>query len=216
MEYLSLMLTTQCFEHRYISPGKKSERERVVVVLHGLGDSWRGFTFLPEALGIDEFSYLLVNAPDSYYGGFSWYDFGGDPVPGIIRSRELIFQLLKELNEQGVAYSDIFLFGFSQGCLMAIDVGLRCPEVLGGICAISGHVAFMEEYPEDFSSVAKQQHFLLTHGHNDPMVPFEPAAQQFQRLHKMGIDLEFKAYDKVHTILQNELNDIALWFRGRI
>ena len=210
------MLTTRHFGHRYLPAQKIGGRERVLIVLHGLGDSWRGFSFLPEALGIDEFSYLLVNAPDSYYGGFSWYDFGGDPVPGIIRSRELIFQLLHELKEQGVASSDIFLFGFSQGCLMAVDVGLRFPEILGGICAVSGHVAFMEEYPEDFSPVAKQQYFLITHGHNDPMVPFEPAAQQFQRLHKMGIDLEFKAYDKVHTLLPNELNDIAAWFRGQM
>lgn len=210
------MIVTQYFGRRYIPAQKKSERERLMVVLHGLGDSLRGFSFLPEALAINEFSYLLINAPDSYYGGYSWYDFGGDPVPGILRSRELLFQLLGELKQQGVASRDIFVFGFSQGCLMAVDVGIRCPDILGGICAVSGHVASIEDYPEQFSPVAKQQQFLITHGYNDPMVPFEPAALQFQRLQKMGIDLEFKAYDKVHTILPEELNDIAKWFRGRM
>ena len=209
------MLTTKLFQHRYLPARKKGEREKVLVVLHGLGDSLHGFSFLPEALNIDELSYLMVNAPDEYYGGYSWYDFG-DPGSKVVRSRELLFQLLTELKDQGVESRDIFLFGFSQGCLMATDVGLRCPEILGGICGVSGYVAWMEEYPQQFSAVAKSQHFLITHGHNDPMVPFEPAALQFQKLHTLGINIDFRPYDKVHTILENELIDIAAWFRGRM
>ena len=210
------MLTTQYFQHRYVPAKQKSNRERVVIVLHGLGDSLRGFSFLPEALRIDEFSYLMLNAPDEYYGGFSWYEFQGDKDVGIRRSRILLLNLLKELNDQGVASRDIYLFGFSQGCLMSVDLGLRAPEIFGGICGVSGYVGLMQEYPEQFSPVAKDQHFLITHGHQDPMVPFEPAAKQFQQLHAMGINIEFRAYDKVHTILEEELNDIAAWFRGRM
>ena len=210
------MLTTRHFQHRYVPARQKSERERVVIVLHGLGDSLNGFSFLPEALGIGELSYLLLNAPDSYYGGYSWYDFQGDSATGIRRSRELLLKLLHELKEQGVASNDIFLFGFSQGCLMATDLGLRCPEALGGICGVSGYVAFMEEYPEQLSPAVKNQHFLISCGHRDNMVPFEPAARQFQKLQTMGIDIDFKAYDKDHTILEEELKDIAAWFRGRL
>src|SRR5256885_2571207 len=40
------------------------------------------------------------NAPDRYYQGFSWYNFGGDPEPGIVRSRKLLFELLDEEREQ--------------------------------------------------------------------------------------------------------------------
>jgi phospholipase/carboxylesterase len=210
------MLTTGSFEHRYVPAKQKGNRKRVLVVLHGLGDSLRGFSFLPEALRIDAFSYLFLNAPDSYYGGYSWYDYPGNSATGIRRSRELLLGLLEELKEQGVASQDIFLFGFSQGSLMVTDLGLRSPEILGGVCAVSGYVAFMEEYPEHFSPIARSQHFLMTHGYRDPMVPFEPSAGQFQRLQKLGIPLEFKAYDKDHTILPEELNDIAAWFRARL
>ena len=210
------MLTTRHFQHRYVPARQKSARERVVIVLHGLGDSLNGFSFLPEALGIGELSYLLLNAPDSYYGGYSWYDFQGDSATGIRRSRELLLKLLHELKEQGVASSDIFLFGFSQGCLMATDLGLRCPEVLGGICGVSGYVAFMEEYPEHLSPSAQSQHFHISCGYRDTMVPFEPAARQFQQLQALGINIDFRAYDKEHTILEEELKDIAAWFRGRL
>jgi phospholipase/carboxylesterase len=210
------MLTSQVLTHRYIPARLPGPRERVVVVLHGLGDSLNGYHFLPEALQIPELSYLLVNAPDAYYGGYSWYDFMGDKAPGILRSRDLLLQLLEELQDQGVSPADIFLFGFSQGCLMVTDVALRCDTALGGIIGVSGYVAFLEQYPAAFSPAARKQKILITHGRQDPMVPFEPARKQFQELRKFGIDLEFVAYDKDHTMLIEELQDIAGWIRGRL
>jgi len=210
------MLSTRLFTHRYVPARAPGARERLILVLHGLGDSLHGFSFLPQALNLPEFSYLLLNAPDDYYGGFSWYDFGGQGHPvshaGIRRSRQLLFDLLDELQAQGIAAGDIHLFGFSQGCLMSVDVGLRYPQALGGICGVSGYVGLPEEYPRQFSAVAKQQKFLITHGTGDPMVPFGPAAEQFAELQKAGIAIDFRVYDKVHTILPEELEDIREWF----
>jgi phospholipase/carboxylesterase len=185
-----------------------------MIVLHGLGDSLDGFAFLPQALDLPDFSFLGVNAPDSYYGGYSWYEYQGDSATGILRSRQLLLDLIEELQGQGVEAADIHLFGFSQGCLMAVDVGLRCPQVLGGICGVSGYVAFPEEYPAAFSAVARLQKFLITHGTRDPMIPFGPAAAQFAELEKQGIPLDFRVYDKDHTILPEELADIREWFMG--
>ena len=210
------MLSTRHFQHRYVPAEKPGDRERVLVVLHGLGDSLEGFAFLPRELGVGEFSHLLLNAPDPYHGGFSWFDFLGDPEPGVLRSRELLLKMLDELEEQGLQAKDIFLFGFSQGCLMAVDAGLRAGKILGGICGVSGYVAFEEEYPERFSPVAKSQRFLITHGKRDPVVPYEPACGQFVKLKRLGLDLEFRAYDKEHAVLPGELRDIGKWFRGRM
>lgn len=210
------MLSTRRFTHRYVPPLVPTDRERVMVVLHGLGDSLNGYAFLPRAMNVPEMSYLLLNAPDPYYGGYAWYDFMGDPAPGVIRSRGLLFALLDELEEQGVPAADVFLFGFSQGCLMATDVGLRADKALGGIVGVSGYVAFPREYPAAFGSAARAQKFLITHGRRDPVVPFEPARGQFHDLRRLGIDLEFAAYGKDHTMLQEELADIAGWVRGRM
>jgi phospholipase/carboxylesterase len=210
------MITTRLFSHRYVPAPQPGSRERLILVLHGLGDSLNGFSFLPQALRLPEFSYLLLNAPDDYYGGFSWYDFGGEnralSTPGIKRSRKLLLSLIEELEGQGMAASDIHLFGFSQGCLMSVDVGLHSPKILGGICGVSGYVGVPEEYPAGLSPAAPQQHFLITHGTGDPMVPFGPAAGQFAELQKIGIALDFRIYDKAHTILPEELEDIREWF----
>lgn len=210
------MLSSTIFTHRYIPARIPGPRERVVVVLHGLGDSLNGYHFLPEALRIPELSYFLVNAPDTYYGGYSWYDYMGDKEPGILRSRAMLLGLLEELGDQGVLPADTWLFGFSQGCLMVVDTGLRVESTLGGIVGVSGYAAFMREYPAAFAPAAPSQKFLITHGRQDPMVPFEPARKQFQELRRLGIDLEFVAYEKDHTMLQEELADVANWIRARM
>jgi phospholipase/carboxylesterase len=210
------MLSTRHFAHRYIPARLPMDRERVMVVLHGLGDSLNGYHFLPQAMNVPEMSYLLLNAPDPYYGGYAWYDFMGDPAPGVIRSRGLLLALLDELEEQGVPPADVFLFGFSQGCVMSMDVALRADKALCGVVGVSGYVTFPREYPAAFGSAALSQKFLVTHGRRDPVVPFEPSRELFQDLRRLGIDLEFVAYGKDHTMLQEELQDIAGWVRERM
>lgn len=210
------MLHSKHFTYRYVPAKIKHPQERVVIVLHGLGDSLSGYGWFPSELAIDDLSFLLVNAPDSYYGGYSWYDFLEEPAPGILRSRSLLFGLIDELIQQGVASENIFLFGFSQGCLMAMDVGLRLPHALGGICGVSGYLAFPEEYPEHLSVFAREQEILLTHGTFDPMVPYAKSKEQYLKLKEMGLRITFMTYQKDHTILPQELHDIAGWFRLRL
>lgn len=83
-----------------------------MVVLHGLGDSMDGYRWLPEALRLDALNYLLVNAPDEYYGGWSWYDLPGDAAPGVLRSRKLLFELLDSARERGFRRSKRCSSGF--------------------------------------------------------------------------------------------------------
>jgi len=216
------MLTTALFTHKYVPAKVPGPRERVMVVFHGLGDSLNGFTWMPSALGLDGLSYLLVNAPDDYFGGYSWFDFTGGgadmgaAIAGIKRSRGLIQGLLGELEAQGVGAADTFLFGFSQGCLMALDAGLRYGKRLGGIVGVSGWLAFQEEYPAAFSPAAQKQSFLVTHGLRDPLLPFRATQAQCAFLKAQGLQLVFKAYDKEHTMLPEEVGDIRAWLAERL
>ena len=51
----------------------KNPNGKLVVVLHGRGDSSAGFHWMPRTMALEGVSWLLVNAPDPWYGGFSWY-----------------------------------------------------------------------------------------------------------------------------------------------
>src|SRR6185436_20162258 len=186
-------------DHELI-PAHDKDSRRLMVMLHGLGDSMEGYRWLPEALGLPWLNYLLVNAPDEYYGGYSWYDFAHDKRPGIVRSRNLLFALLDELRGRGFPTEQTTLGGFSQGCLMAIEVGLRYPHKLAGVVGISGYVFEPEQLLEELSPVAMQQRLLITHGTLDPILPFAVTREHVNLLKAEGLKIEWHEFVKQHTI----------------
>lgn len=185
-----------------------------MIVLHGLGDSMEGYRWLPDMLGLPWLHYLLVNAPDSYYGGYSWYDFTENPAPGVRRSRRALFELLDSQSEAGFPSDQTFLFGFSQGCLMTIDAGLRYPHRLGGLIGISGYVFEPDQLTRELAPVANQQRLLLTHGTEDPLIRIEMVRPQIQLLKSAGINIEWHEFVKSHTIEgEEELSIIRNFLR---
>jgi phospholipase/carboxylesterase len=174
--------------------------KRLFIMLHGLGDSIEGYRFFPEAMKLPWLNYLLVNAPDDYYGGYSWFDYEGDITPGVKRSRQLLFELLDAQRENGFSTSQTILGGFSQGCLMSIDVGLRYPQNFAGIVGVSGWVCEPEKLLQELSPVAFEQRLLVTHGLFDPMVSFADTREQINMLKSAGLHIEWHEFPKSHMI----------------
>jgi phospholipase/carboxylesterase len=186
--------------HSELIPAKETESRRLLIMLHGLADSIEGYRWLPELLHLDWLNYLLVNAPDEYYGGYSWYDFAGDPAPGVMRSCKLLSELLDSMVQKGYPAEDIVLGGFSQGCLMAIETGLRYPQRLAGIVGISGYISDLPKLKRELSTVGKQQRVLMSHGTQDPIIPFANVRKQAAELKAAGVDVEWHEFAKPHSI----------------
>ncbi len=189
---------------------------RLMVVLHGLGDSAEGFTFLPQELGLPRVNFLLLNAPERYYIGYAWYDLD-DPEPGILASRAKLQALLRDLEAQGWPSADTLLFGFSQGCLMCVDVALRHGRPLAGIVGISGYVGpTAPQAPQDVHEQARRQAWLITHGTEDELLPIARSREQFQRLKALGLPIEWHEFAKGHTLdPHRELPLLREWIAGR-
>lgn len=192
-----------------VVPAADVRQRRLMVVLHGLGDSMEGYRWLPQALNLPWLSYLLVDAPDDYYGGFSWYDIYGDSGPGIRRSRQMLEELLDYKRQQGWPTQDTVLFGFSQGSLMSVDVAARYPHRLAGVVGVSGYVFEPEQLLRELSPVARQQRFLITHGTLDPLIQMTPVKAQIEKLREGGLSVAWHEFAKAHTIAgESELSII--------
>lgn len=201
--------------HHELIPADQRDSKCLMIMLHGLGDSIEGYRWLPEAMSIPWLNYLLVNAPDDYYGGYSWFNFGGDIIPGIERSRRLLFDLLDGLRAKGFPTEQTTLGGFSQGCLMSIEVGLRYPHRLAGIVGISGKVGDAEKLVTELSPVAFEQRMLITHGTLDPLLPFAETREDVNVLKAAGLHVEWHEFVKPHTIAgEEELEVIRQFVRG--
>ncbi len=185
-------------------PARDPASRRLLVVLHGLGDSLEGYRWMPGELRLPWLNYLLVNAPDEYFGGYSWYDIYGNPAPGIVRSRRLLTELLDALPSRGFPAAQTALFGFSQGCLMVLETGLRYPHRLAGIIGVSGYLQDVATLLQELSPVTREQRILMTHGHQDPLIPIAPVRRQAELLRQAGLSLEWREFDKAHTIAGEE------------
>ena len=176
-----------------------------MIVLHGLGDSVAGYAWMPQVLRLPWLNFLLVNAPDPYYGGYSWYDIDGDSAVGVRRSAKLLSGLLDSQRALGFPTDQTILAGFSQGCLMTLETGLRYPHKLAALIGLSGYVLNPQELLREVSPVAKEQRVLVTHGRQDPLIPFDKVRDQISLLRAGGIQLEWREFNKPHTIIEEEI-----------
>ncbi|MGY8656129.1 MAG: alpha/beta hydrolase [Verrucomicrobiia bacterium] len=188
----------------FFLPAENADSKQLTLVLHGLGDSARGYAWLPPALALPDMNYVLVNAPDPYFTGFSWYDYDGDQKPGVVRSREALFELIEAYIQKGHRIEEMFLFGFSQGCLMTLDVGARFPGRFAGLIGISGKVFELENLIDDASPVGREQRFLVTHGDSDPVIPIETTRPQIQALQGAGFQIDWQEFEKQHGFAEPE------------
>ncbi len=190
---------------------------KLLVVLHGRGDSSQGFHWMPETLAFRELNYLLVNAPDQYFGGKSWYALPPDEAPGVLRSRDLLDRLFDELLRQDYQSTEIGLFGFSQGSLMTLEWGARSALALGAYVGISGYCLDVTTLLAERSPSCTAESWLITHGRHDETLDYETTRQQIAELVRGGFALRFETYDKGHTIdPQDELPALRSFLAERL
>jgi phospholipase/carboxylesterase len=189
-------------------PAQDTKSRRTLVVLHGLGDSIEGYRWLPEALQLPYLNYILVNAPDDYNPGYSWFNIDtqtliADPKT-VARSRALLFKLFEHLHNENYPPEQMMVLGFSQGCLMTWEVGVRYPRRLAGLIGISGWALEKDGIYDSITEVSKQQRFLITHGLQDPYISAEKVGEQIQKFKSKGLNIEYRVFNKEHTILAEE------------
>ena len=193
----------------------KVTSKKLMVILHGRGDSSRGFTFLPPYLNMDDMNYLLLDAPYFYYGGFSWYDLPPNQLEGIAYSSAVLAEIFDTLFEEEFNPDESFLFGFSQGALLTFEFGARYEKVLAGYIAVSGYIYDPENLLIEMNPNVNTSNWLCTHGTYDDVLPFDTTSLQVEYLQDQGFDITFKSYPKEHSVAEDELKMISEWIKRR-
>lgn len=207
------MIETALFKVRFIPSAIKSDK--LMIVLHGKGDSIKPFRAFDEELGVKQMNYLLVEAPKRFLGGYSWY---GDPPyqkHGVLRIREKMLQLMTEVEMQGWQPQNTFLFGFSQGCLVSADIAMNYPKKLAGVIGISGYFHFFPRWKKMMKDNRKTP-WLLTHGNKDDVLPIEDTKFGIDKLRSAGLKVDFIESEKKHVLEDKEYPLIRKWIQNNI
>ncbi|MEE2924481.1 MAG: serine esterase [bacterium] len=203
------------FEQAYFFESDSSEG-KLIIGLHGRGDNANSFSGIRYGLRLKDFSQLYLNAPDEWNVGFargySWYDMAPNQLLGIQRSYELLESLLSELEQRGYSREKIILFGFSQGCLMSLELAIRSKRPLMGVIGVSGTIYEVDSLLEKQQEGCKQTPFFITHGFGDDILPFDNSKIAYEKISKYLPDFEFKALPKEHNIADVEWE----WYQSKI
>jgi len=161
-------------------------------------------------------NYLLLDAPFEYFTGLSWYQLPPDQLPGIKHSRQLLTETLDMLFESDFNVEESFLFGFSQGALLTFEFGARYHKELAGYIAISGYIYDTDHLLAEMNPDLREANWLCTHGTYDNVLPYETSKKQVEALQDGGFEIEFRTYEKDHSLARDELGYISEWMKKKL
>lgn len=199
-----------------------------VIWMHGLGADGNDFVpivpelNLPTGHGV---RFVFPNAPTmpvTINGGYvmrAWYDIVSAELDkradesGVRRSQALIEELIADQRSKGIAADRILLAGFSQGGVIALQTGLRHPEKLAGIMALSTYLACADSLGVEASAANRKIPLLMVHGSMDPVIPVALAKLSKARLETHGYKVEWHEYGMPHSVCAEEIDDIAAFLK---
>jgi len=166
-----------CLNTKIIEPENKENIDYAIILLHGYGGDGQDISML--TLGWKRFLkntvFLCPDASESCTvnpTGYQWFDLSKeDPKYILEESKKAELILLKFIDEVKKKYnlksSKIILSGFSQGCMMSINLGLISPENYNCIIGFSGKIIDKIDLEKRKISTTKM---LLIHGELDEIV----------------------------------------------
>ena len=200
-----------------VAPASGSPAQSLVILLHGYGSNgddlislaphWRGL--LPGS------AFVAPNAPEpcpGAPGGYQWWGLTsmdrGSRAEGAARAAPVLDAFIDaELARHGLTEAQLALVGFSQGTMMALQVGPRRTRPLAGIVGYSGMLA--DEAA--LAAAATKPPILLIHGDADPMIPVAAFHQAKAALERNG----FAVDSHVSPGLGHSIDLIGLELGGR-
>ena len=200
-----------------------------VIWLHGLGADGGDFAAIVPQLdltGCAPIRFVFPHAPRipvTMNGGYvmpAWYDILGtetqrvEDEAGVRHSALAIEALIQRELARGVHADKIVLAGFSQGCAMVLFTGLRYPQRLAGILALSGYLPMADSTAAERSAANQQTPVFMAHGNADPMIVLARAEASRDVLKGLGYAVQWHTYPMPHSVHPAEISDIGDFLRS--
>ncbi|MBK7470091.1 MAG: dienelactone hydrolase family protein [Betaproteobacteria bacterium] len=204
----------------------RPDPDAAVIWMHGLGADGNDFVpivgelELPEDLGIRFIFPHAPMRPVTINGGMvmrAWYDIVGSDLTnrgdeaGIRDSQARVERLIAREVARGIAASRLVLAGFSQGGVIALQAGLRHPERIAGIMALSTYLALPQALAAEAHPANSDVPIFMAHGTADPMIRLDWADASRRALQAQGYAIEWHTYPMQHSVCIEEVGDLDAW-----
>ena len=200
-----------------IKPEKNISITSAVILLHGYGGTGKDISML--TLNWKRFlSNTVFLCPDGYErcsinpNGYQWFDLSNDDPNYILeeskKSEKKINEFIKEVKKNyNLKNSQICLSGFSQGCMMSINLGLTTNENYNCVVGFSGKIIDKKDLLKRKTSSTKM---LLIHGDMDAVVPSNNLLEAKDFMIRNNIQVETKLIKNCDHHIPIEASSLAL------
>jgi phospholipase/carboxylesterase len=199
-----------------------------IIWMHGLGADGNDFVPIVRELdlrGLPGIRFIFPHAPaipvtiNNGYVMRAWYDVltpdlaVREDEAGIRASQASIEQLIAHEKSRGIPASRIMLAGFSQGCAMTLQTGLRYPEKLAGLLCLSGYLPLSDKVAAERNPANQDIPIFMAHGRGDSVIHINRAVQSRDLLKTLGYAVEWHEYMMPHSVCEEEIDDISAWLK---
>ena len=212
-------MTSYTLDVTSVTPLSKNKPRQGIILCHGYGGdgkdisslaiNWR--RFLPDAI------FLCPNAPEICTvnpQGYQWFDLTSEEEEVILEKSLMAEEKLNTFLDQvfdnfQLEPTNLALVGFSQGCMMSIQVGLKKKEQINCIIGYSGKVINQKHLSNNINSKPK---IFLMHGENDTIVPPTHLLEAKEYLNKCGLKIKIKLFKNCDHKIPVEGSSLGLGF----
>ena len=212
-------MTNYNLEATSISPLSKNKPQQVVVLCHGYGGDGQDISnlainwqrFLPETI------FLCPNAPEICTvnpQGYQWFDLSSDKEE-VILEKSLIAEeklntfLNQVLDDFQLKFNNLALVGFSQGCMLSIQIALKKKEQINCLVGYSGKIINHKYLSNNIHSKPK---IFLMHGANDTIVSPTHLLEAKEYLANRGLKIKTRLFKDCEHRIPVEGSSLGLGF----
>jgi len=212
-------MTKYILDASIVEPLNNEKAKQAIILCHGYGGDGKDISmlaihwrrFLPEAI------FLCPNAPevcDINSQGFQWFDLtvGKEEVvleKSLVAEKKLILFLDQVLNHTQLEPKNLALVGFSQGCMISLQVGLKNKKQISCIIGYSGKIINQKNLSSNINSKPK---VFLMHGENDTIVSPIHLLEAKEYLKKHEINIKTKIFKNCEHSIPIEGTSLGLAF----
>ena len=208
---------TFCLDTTIVQPENNKEIKNAIILLHGYGGNGKDISMLslnwkrhlPNTIFVCPNGHETCSINPS---GFQWFDLTKDDPKYILEqsfnAEKKLSQFIEEVKNQfSLDNNKICLSGFSQGCMMSINLGLTFDQEFACIIGFSGKIINQENLKLRKKISTKT---ILIHGDSDQVVSADFMLEAKDFLIRNNVEVETHLIKNCDHSIPVEASSIAL------
>ena len=202
-----------------LEPLSKNKPKNAVILCHGYGGDGNDISILANywKAYLPDTIFICPDAPEKCAAsptGFQWFDLM-DQTPEQILAKSLVAEnklnkLIDEVKEKNnLKASEITIGGFSQGCMLTLQTGIKRKDKINSVIGYSGRIIDTDHLSKNMNS---RPNILLMHGDIDQIVTIDSFLEAKEFFGKNNYVIETKIFKNCEHRIPTEGSSLGLQF----